>query len=154
MTEAETEIDERPVHTLISSGDGHFSRGHCSTCEWNAKGHIDDIQRRFDQYHENENPDSIPSLVTIPKPTGDEFLDRLEWLIIMSLARAVDFGQSNLRFYASGLAVARGQFCQRQDPDAYIADMIARISHLPKRRRALLRDPNITRARQHELMQR
>lgn len=148
-----------PVHTLISEGTGYFSRGKCSTCDWNANGHIEDLTREFARAHQDPLPELVPSLITIPEPTGDQYADWLEWLIILVVTQEIDFGNTKLKFYASGLAVAWARYCKEHDlphcdPQEYVADVLAVVSHLSRRHRALLRDQDLTRVQQQRVLNR
>lgn len=143
------------VHQLIAEGTGHFSRGRCSSCPWAYRGHIEDVYRIFEQYHREEREPTLPHPITVPPPSGEPVQDIIEARLIRLLAHAISYSHVNAQYMAQGLAEARSAIVGEPMSTAldYMADMVAKISHLPKRQRAKLLGPGIDRVRMQEILE-
>lgn len=151
----EPELPKHPHHPIFE-GDGHFSRGKCSSCDWVAKGHIDDIVKSYATYHQDDRlVQPLPRPIEIPKPTGDSYLDHVEARIIQLVAGAITYEHPTARYVARGLAEARSIHFAEDLGNAieYVADLTAKLAHMPNRRRAKLLQPGVTRARMQEIIE-
>lgn len=148
--------DETPVHSLLVNGTGFFSKGTCTACDWESKGHPDDIRRRWEEYHPDGGARVIPlpTRAPIPPPAEDPQIQRIESLIIVALTRKVDFAQDGALFVAAGLAQARCVLLDEkiEQSSVYIATMAARIAHLTRRQREKLRHPSRNREEQQRIL--
>lgn len=143
-------------HHLIAEGTGHFSRARCSSCDWNLKGHIDDITRAYEIYHQEERlVQPLPEPITISAPTGDPFLDALESRLIQLVAGAITYEHPTARYVARGLAEARSIHLGEDLGNAieYVADLTAKLAHLPNRQRAKLLQPGVARERMQSIIE-
>lgn len=149
---------EQPKHPHhpIFEGTGHFSRGKCSSCNWSAKGHIDEITKAYATYHQDDRLiQPLPKPIEIPKPTGDAYLDALEARLIQLVAGAITYEHPTARFVARGLAEARALHLGHDLGTAIdlVADLTAKLAHMPNRRRAKLLQANVTRTRMQEIIE-
>jgi hypothetical protein len=134
---------KNPHHPIIE-GDGHFTRGKCSSCQWSFNGHVDEVLSAYSAYHQEDRlVEPLPTPIEIPKSTGDPFLDAVEKRLIRLVAGAITYEHPTARYVARGLAEARSIHLGEDLGNAieYVADLTAKLAHLSNRQRAkLVRD--------------
>lgn len=143
-------------HHPIYEGSGHFSRGKCSSCSWSYKGHIDEVIKSYETYHQSDQlVQPLPSPIEIPKPTGDDYLDALEARLIQLVAGAITYEHPTARYVARGLAEARALQLGEDLGTAieYVADLTAKLAHLSNHRRAKLLQSRVSRARMQTIIE-
>lgn len=140
-------------HVLDLQGTGYFSKGKCTGCLWTYSGHAADIQRVWNNYHQQDGTViELPARVPLPPMSENPFVKSFEKRIIVLLTHKVDFGHEGALLVAQGLAEARGIVLG--EPHArsteFLSDVMARVASLSKRQREKIRHP----ARNREEMQR
>lgn len=142
-----TDTQAEAQHVVVIQGTGFFSKGSCTACEWRANGHADELRRAWAKEHGGEVPVSPDIVISarrkIGEPTGILDVDLIEQRIIQHLATRVMLGAESFLFVAIGLAEARNILLPpelpRESAQKYCVDLLARISHLPRRDVAKLR---------------
>lgn len=151
-------------HVLVPNGTGFFSRGTCTGCDWQFKGHADEVARVWAKYHEDaDGVVPLPTRAAMPPVVGDPLVDRVDRRIIELLTIHVDFKRLDALHVAQGLAEARrfqlNLMGRAQEPEVvslppeYIALLTGRIAHLSARQREKLRHPQCQRAQQQKILE-
>jgi hypothetical protein len=142
------------THELIAEGTGHFSRGKCAGCSWAVKGHIDEVHRLFEKYHQGEITLELPERITIPAPTGDPVVDRLEQRLIQLVASSIVYGHPAHQHVARGHAEARSVLLSQPITTSleYMADMVGKVANLPTRQQTRLMSPGVTRIQMQAIL--
>ena len=146
---------KNPHHPIIE-GDGHFTQGKCSSCQWSFNGHVDEVLKAYNTYHQDDHLiEPLPKPIEIPKPLGDPYMDAVEARLIRLVAGAITYEHPTARHVARGLAEARSIHL-RQDLGMaidYIADLTAKLAHLSNRQRAKLLRDGVTRDQMQSIME-
>jgi hypothetical protein len=153
-------MTEPPRHVLDLNGSGFFSKGACTACDFEAKGHADEVRQRWQSQHPDGEAKVIamPRRDSIPEPAEDPRVQRIERQMIFLLVNHVEgntAGASNALLVAAGFAQSRAIMLGEEPKEGYqyVSLMVGRIAHLTQRARRKLCHPSRDRLAQQEILE-